>query len=159
MGTRARLVLLALLCLLPSRASADITAFLGSTPSPANRAVKGFAAGAGLIIIAFEFEYANAGEDPVSSAPALWTGMGNVLLQTPVAIAGIQPYVTTGGGLYRERLGERQETSFGVNAGGGVKVSVAGPLRLRLDYRVFTLSGDPLHGRVHRIYAGANLKF
>ncbi len=147
------------LLLLPSRAFADITAFLGSTPTPANRAVKGIAAGAGLIIVAFEFEYATTGEDALDDAPSLRTGMGNVLLQTPVAIGGLQPYLTTGAGLYRERLGDRQETSIGMNAGGGVKISIAGPLRLRLDYRVFTLKGDALNARVHRVYAGANLRF
>ncbi len=159
MGTRVGFLLLLGLCLLPSTASADITAFLGSTPTPANRAVKGVAAGAGLLVVAFEFEYATTGEDPVASAPSLRTGMGNVLIQTPLAIGGVQPYLTTGGGIYRERLADRQETSVGLNVGGGVKVSIAGPLRLRLDYRVFTLRGDPLNARVHRVYAGANLRF
>ncbi len=159
MSTRVGLLLLLGLLLLPSRASADLTAFVGSTPTPANRAVKGFAAGAGLLVVAFEFEYSDTGEDLVSSAPSLRTGMGNLLLQTPLAIGGLQPYLTTGAGIYRESLGDRQETSVGLNAGGGVKVSIAGPLRLRLDYRVFTLRGDPLNARVHRIYAGANLRF
>jgi hypothetical protein len=45
--------------------------------------------------------------------------MGNVLLQTPVAIFGVQPYFTTGAGLYRETLGTHQDTSFGFNTGGG----------------------------------------
>ena len=85
--------------------------------------------------------------------------MGNVLLQTPVAIAGFQPYFTTGAGGYRESLGDRQETNVGVNVGGGVKISIIGPLRLRLDYRVVSLRGDALHSEVHRWYAGANLKF
>ncbi len=159
MRTRAALLLICGLFLVPGTASADITAFIGSTPTPANRPMKGFAVGAGLIIVAFEFEYASTGEDTDSAAPALRTGMGNILLQTPFAIGGFQPYLTTGGGLYRERLGDRQETSVGVNAGGGAKISIAGPLRLRIDYRVFTLRGDPLHERVHRFYAGANLKF
>jgi hypothetical protein len=159
MGIRGGLALVIGLCLLPSQASADITAFLGATPTPANRGVKGVAVGAGLLIVAFEFEYANVTEDPIASAPALRTGMGNVLIQTPLTIAGFQPYLTTGGGLYRERLGERQETSVGLNAGGGVKMSIAGPLRLRLDYREFTLRGDPMHSRVRRFYAGANVKF
>jgi hypothetical protein len=85
--------------------------------------------------------------------------MGNVLLQTPFAIVGLQPYLTTGGGAYRETLGTREETQFAFNTGGGVKVSLIGPLRARLDYRVFKLHGEPLHDVVHRIYAGINLKF
>jgi len=159
MGTRVGLFLLLGLSLLPSPASADITAFVGSTTTPASRVAKGIAAGAGLLIVAFEFEYSDTSEDVAESAPSLRTGMGNVLLQTPLAVGGFQPYLTTGAGLYRERLGERQETSVGLNAGGGVKVSLFGPLRLRLDYRVFTLRGDPLNSRVHRVYAGANLRF
>ena len=30
-----------------------------------------------------------------------------------------------------------------MNNGGGVKIKLAGPLRVRLDYRVFTLRGSP----------------
>ncbi len=92
-------------------------------------------------------------------APSLTTGMGNVLLQTPVAIFGFQPYFTTGGGLYHETLGTHGETSFGLNTGGGVKVSLAGPLRLRVDYRLFKLAGSALYSPVHRVYVGLNLKF
>ena len=142
-----------------SSALADATVFLGGTTTPAMRAVKGFAFGAGLVIVGFEFEYSDTSEDLLERAPSLRTGMGNVLLQTPVAIHGLQPYFTTGGGLYREGLDTASETSFGVNTGGGVKISLAGPIRARLDYRVFTLRGDPLHATVHRLYAGLNLKF
>ena len=85
--------------------------------------------------------------------------MGNVLLQTPVPIAGITPYFTTGGGMYRERLGEDTETSFGLNTGGGAKIRLAGPLRVRFDYRVFTLTGSPRYDTVHRLYVGANIAF
>jgi hypothetical protein len=38
-------------------------------------------------------------------------------------------------------------------------MSLAGPLRLRLDYRVFTLSGDARHSKPQRFYAGLNVKF
>ncbi len=85
--------------------------------------------------------------------------MGNGLLQTPIPIAGLQFYATAGGGVYRERLATLSETNVGVNVGGGVKMSLLGPLRLRVDYRVFTLRGSPLHGNTQRIYAGLNLKF
>src|SRR5262245_52662838 len=159
MAPRLGLCLLVALLFVPSRASADATLFLGTNTSPANRAVRGFAFGAGLLIVAFEVEYANTGEDPFASAPSLRTGMGNVLVQTPLAIGGFQPYLTTGGGLYRERLIDRQETSFGGNVGGGVKIGLVGPIRLRVDYRVFNLRGEPLNSRVHRVYAGANIRF
>ena len=53
--------------------------------------------------------------------------MGNVLIQTPFPIFGLQPYFTTGAGVYRESLGGFSETNFGVNTGGGVKISLIGP--------------------------------
>ena len=140
-------------------AKGSATVFIGGTTTPSNRQVKGFALGAGLLIVGFEFEYANTSEDLDESAPGLRTFMGNVLLQTPIAVMGLQPYFTTGGGGYRETLDTARETHFGVNTGGGVKVSLLGPLRARVDYRVFTLRGSPLHDVVHRFYVGANLKF
>lgn len=150
-------VLLFLLHAVP--ASADATVFLGSTMTPDNRPVKGVSIGVGLLIVGFEFEYADTGEATDDAAPSLRTGMGNVLLQTPIPLGGLQFYVTTGAGLYRERLGELQETHVGFNTGGGVKVSLLGPLRARIDYRLFNLRGDPLHATVHRLYAGLNLAF
>jgi len=72
---------------------------------------------------------------------------------------GFQPYFTTGGGVYNETLGAHDETGIAVNTGGGVKVSLAGPVRLRVDYRVFKLGSGALYSPSHRIYAGVNLKF
>jgi hypothetical protein len=143
----------------PQPAAADITAFLGITPTPDNRAVRGIAVGFGLLVIGFEFEYSSAVEDEVEALPSLQTGSGNLLVQTPIEVGGIQLYGTVGGGVYRERLLARQETHFTSNLGGGVKVRLAGPLRLRLDYRLFRLQGSPLHSTYHRVYAGANLGF
>lgn len=153
------LLLASLLVGAASPAFADATAFIGATTTPANRAVKGFALGIGLLVVGFEFEYASTSEEPRDAAPALRTGMGNVLLQTPFPIFGLQPYVTTGAGGYRETLDTHQETHVGLNTGGGVKVSLLGPVRARIDYRVFNLRGEPLHATVHRVYAGVNLKF
>ena len=138
---------------------ADVTAFIGSTTTPANRAVKGLALGVGLLIVGFEFEFAETGEVLADAAPSLRTGMGNVLLQSPIPVAGMQFYLTTGTGMYRERLGTLQETNFGFNSGGGAKITLLGPIRARLDYRVFKLRGEPLHAVVHRVYAGLNFAF
>ena len=41
----------------------------------------------------------------------------------------------------------------------GVKVSLAGPFRLRVDYRIFKLGSGALNSPTHRVYAGLNLKF
>jgi opacity protein-like surface antigen len=156
-----QLAIAALLFLIASPARADITVFIGANTTPANRQVRGAALGMGLLIVGFEFEYADTTDktDTFVKAPSLKTGMGNVLLQTPVAFYGFQPYFTTGAGLYRETLGTHQDTSVGFNTGGGVKVSLAGPLRLRVDYRVFKLGSGALYSPAHRIYAGLNLKF
>ncbi len=143
----------------PSIASADITAFLGTNPTPTNRLTTGFGIGAGLIIVGFEFEYAHTREDEEELSPSLRTYMFNGLVQTPVPIAGMQFYGTAGAGVYRETLLDDSETNVGINVGGGVKMSLAGPLRLRFDYRIFTLQGDPRHSKPQRFYAGLNLKF
>jgi opacity protein-like surface antigen len=155
---------LLMVLLTPSMASADITAFLGVNGTPTNRPVKGFAVGAGLLVVGFEFEYANTNEDLTNGselAPGLRTFMFNGLVQTPFAIARLQPYATAGAGAYRETLSipDISETNVGINVGGGVKMSLAGPLRLRFDYRVLTLKGNALHPTVQRFYAGVNLKF
>ena len=150
---------LALLLVVPARASGDVTVFLGANTSPANRAAKGLAIGAGLLIIGFEFEYADTTDDPATAAPSLKTGTGNMLLQTPVAIAGIQPYFEIGGGVYQEELGSVSNTGFVGSTGGGVKISLVGPIRLRVDYRVFTLKNGARTSPAHRVYAGVNLKF
>ena len=163
-------VLLGVLAI-PSTASADLTAFLGVNPTPTNRTVQGFAVGTGLIVVAFltigllistvafEFEYAHTNEDVTEGSPSLRTFMFNGLVQTPVPIAGMQFYGTAGAGGYRETLNDNSETNVGVNVGGGVKMNLVGPLRLRLDYRVTTLKGDARYPKPHRFYAGVNFKF
>jgi opacity protein-like surface antigen len=148
----------ALSLFLPSAASADVTAFLGATPTPSARVVKGFAAGMGLVVVGFEFEYAHTNDDLSNRAPSLRTFMFNGLVQTPIPIGGLQFYGTAGGGVFREKL-DVSETNVGINVGGGVKMSLVGPLRLRFDYRVFTLRGTPLYSKPQRFYAGINLKF
>ena len=156
---RQLLIVVLLVLFSAAPAFADATVFIGSTMTPENRPAKGLAIGAGLVIIGFEFEYASTGETPEDAAPSLMTGMGNVLLQTPFPVAGMQFYVTTGAGGYRERLGSFQETHVGMNTGGGAKITLLGPIRARIDYRIFNLRGEPLHSVVHRVYAGLNLAF
>jgi hypothetical protein len=161
MGIRKPILAATLLAVMamPSDAFADLTAFLGVNPTPTNRPARGFAIGAGLIIVGFEFEYSSSSDDLDELSPRLQTYMGNGLIQTPVPLAGMQFYATAGGGVYRETLFDESATNVGVNIGGGVKVSLLGPLRLRLDYRLFTLQGDPRHAKPQRFYAGLNLKF
>jgi opacity protein-like surface antigen len=147
----------------PTPARADATVFFSFTPTTEPRTGWGAALGGGFLIVGFEFEYARASEDSDAAAPSITTGTGSVYVQTPTP--GIQFYATIGAGVYRERLtdgrgGElHQETSFTTSIGGGAKIGLAGPLRLRLDYRFFTLAGDPISDNPHRFYAGANLGF
>lgn len=146
-------------CAVPRPASADATLFLGRITAGADRVVvRGFALGVSLVVVGFEFEYATTNEDKTLLTPSLRTTSGNVFAQT-FELPGFQLYATTGAGLYRERLGSDQETAFLLNNGGGVKVTVAGPIRARVDYRIFNLRGNPRHSTFQRIYAGVNLVF
>jgi hypothetical protein len=137
-------------------ARADVTAFLGLSPTPENHLLRGFSAGVSLLVLGFEFEYAQLSEDATEQLPGLKTYSGNVLVQTPTST---QLYATLGAGGYRENLGDVQETHMGINVGGGVKVSLVGPLRVRFDYRIFQLRGTPIHSRYQRFYVGGNIAF
>lgn len=139
-------------------ASADLTAFVGSTLTPANRPARGVAVSVSLLFVGFEFEFSDTAADTSAGAPSLRSAMFNIQVQTP-RVAGVQVYGTAGGGLYQEQLAERKKTNLGTNAGGGVKVPLMGPIGVRLDYRVFALRGSPLYTQVQRIYVGANLAF
>jgi opacity protein-like surface antigen len=179
-------LLCALLLLLAGSAPAraDITVFLGGSrvnTAPANpesdkstRLDKGFAVGLSLVIIGFEFEWATMAGDELQEntcvtasdfralcVPSLTTGMGNVLLQTPHGLAPFQVYGTVGAGFYKERYSPFDESDYGggTNVGGGVKIDLVGPLRVRLDYRLFKLANDAFHDTSQRFYAGANLAF
>jgi hypothetical protein len=151
-------------CLLPlilllvstTPARADVTAFLGLSPTPENHLLRGFSGGVSLIVIGFEFEYAHLSEDDAEQLPGLKTYSGNVLVQTPTST---QLYATIGAGGYQESLGETQETHVGINIGGGVKIPLLGPLRVRVDYRIFQLRGTPIHSTYQRFYVGGNVAF
>lgn len=159
---RTRLVVaccLAGLLTAPAGATADITAFLSTSVAPGGQFGRGLAGGTGLVAIGFEVEVAHMVEGLDSGDPALTTGTANLLVQTPLEVSRTQFYATTGLGLYRERLQSRQETSALVCAGGGAKIRVTGPLKLRIDYRLFRLRGSPVRQTAHRLYAGATLGF
>ena len=110
-------------------------------------------------MIGFEFEYSDTAADEMAGAPGFRTGMFNLLLQTPFGVSGLQFYGTVGAGLYQETGGGFEATNAGGNTGVGVKIAVAGPIRMRLDYRVFKLRGTPQHETHQRLYAGLNLGF
>ena len=140
-------------------ASADLTAFIGSTESPSRRTVRGAALGVSLAVVGFEFEYSDTTENAPTSAPALQSSMFNLLVQTPFAVSRLQFYGTIGGGLYRERVGGGEDTGFGSNVGAGLKVTLVGPVRVRIDYRAFRLGRDSVARSPQRVYVGLNLAF
>ena len=140
----------------PAPASADVTFFLGFSPTPDYRLTRGIAAGINMAIVGFEFDYSFTSADETDGVPSLRTGMMNVLVMTPTKT---QLYVTAGGGAFRESLNGASTTNFGTNIGGGAKIGIAGPLRLRLDYRVFRLRGTPVQQTSQRFYAGVNFSF
>jgi hypothetical protein len=139
-------------------ASADITAFFGVTPTTSTRTARGLALGGGALFFGFEFEYSNITEDTEHRAPSLKTGSGNLVLQT-LPVGGFQLYGTAGGGYASEELAGVSHGYFASNFGGGVKIRLVGPLRLRVDYRLLRLTGSPIVETYHRFYAGANLAF
>ena len=154
------LLLVVLVASIAKPVFADATLFVGPNHTPENRPSAGVSLGLSLLIVGFEFEYTSTQEDRLTNAPSLKTSMFNILVQTPFSsLAGLQFYATTGGGYYREESIGSLQTSLGSNVGGGVKVPLTGPFRLRLDYRLFSLKGPALHPRPQRIYAGLNLSF
>jgi hypothetical protein len=149
------------IALAPAPCRADVTAFLGVNTEPTNRPVVGVAAGAGLLlVVGFEIEFMSAREDLEAGAPSLRTGMGNVYAQNPIPINGLQFYATVGAGVYREAFADAGSTfNVGTNVGGGVKITLKTPLKLRLDYRVFSLLGSAQYTNPQRVYAGLTLAF
>jgi opacity protein-like surface antigen len=149
-------------------ARADLTAFLGAQGSPSVRSTWGAAVGSGVLVIGFEVEFAQAHADDDcftgtdTCAPSLRTGMFNVLVQTPRGIIPrAQLYATVGGGYYRERFEslDIQATGAATNFGGGVKIDLAGPLRVRIDYRLFKLGSEAFYEHPQRVSVGLNLAF
>ena len=145
---------------LAGTAFADLTAFAGSESVQARWTTRGIALGFSLRLIGIEFEYAGAPGDPPTRVASLETGMINLLVHTPLdGLRRFQFYGTFGAGVYRARLDTSESRNAGVNAGGGVKVTLAGPFRLRLDYRRFALRGARRGRPPQRVYAGLTLAF
>ena len=157
---RPFLFALGLVAVAAAPARADLTGFVGFGTEPATRPMFGVAGGFSLIVIGFEFEYMKVSEDLTDGAPSLRTGTGAVYVQNPIPVAGMQFYGIAAGGIYHESFEDiRSNTNVTTNLGGGVKIKLVGPLRLRLDYRVQFLYGDALYTKPQRFYAGLNLAF
>jgi opacity protein-like surface antigen len=162
---RGVVALLALVCLLAMAAQAqagfNLTGFLGTTTAPTTRGTQGLAVAVSFVVVGVEFEYAAMSEDVKERVPASMSGMFNVMVQTPIRVARMQFYGTVGAGVYSELLTQpdRRHTNVGLNYGGGVNIRVSGPLRARLDYRLFNFNGSPRVPSPQRFYAGLGLAF
>jgi hypothetical protein len=143
------------LCLLarPAPAHADITAFLGFTPTTDARQARGLAVGVSALIFGGEFEWSDIQD--TTSGPGLRTVTFNGQLLTPGRKTQI--YLTFGIGRYTEELAGVERSDSTSSIGAGVKTRLLGPLKLRLDYRVFTLHGAPRVKHPKRFYAGLAL--
>lgn len=159
------LLALTLIAATPAPARADITGFLGgirrtatgSTASTSTYGMHGISIGIGLLVVGFEVEGALQQEDTVKKISGLKTGMANILVQTPTSSA--QLYATAGAGIYQESASLITNTDLATNIGGGVKIGITGPLRLRIDYRLIHFRDKASDDYVHRLYVGANIKF
>jgi hypothetical protein len=137
----------------------NATAFAGAAMTPDPHVAIGIAVGLRPrpTPVALEFEYSRSGSDPAEGVPAIVTFSGNVLLQFPVQASRYQFYGTFGVGVYGLSLDSKSSEPEGVwNFGGGAKITVAGPLKLRVDYRAFRLAPIPreYHSNEHRLYLG-----
>ena len=157
-GCRLSFTLLLLLGAGAGPASADLTVFAGRTAP--DHTTHGAALGISLRPVGLEFEYAGMPAAGSDEKPARRTGLFNLIFSTPLnRIRRLQLYGAVGGGLYHERAEPHAETNLAASAGGGVSISLAGPLRLRIDYRFLVLRDATSDRRPRRVYAGLNMLF
>ena len=141
----------------PAPARADVTAFWGFTPTTSTRDTRGFSVGLNSAVFGGEYEWARQSEETSENAPGLQTHMFNGMLITPGRKISI--YLSGGFGRYTETLNQTDRTGSATNFGAGLKYRLAGPIKLRFDYRAFSLKGTPLVKNPKRFYAGLTLAF
>ena len=156
-GRRLTFALLLFLGAGTGPASADLTVFAGH--SAPEHGILGAALGVSLRRVGLEFEYAGTSPTRPDTNPPRQTALFNLTVNAPLdRIRRFQIYGAVGGGLYRERAGTRAETRPAASAGGGVRIALRGPLRLRIDYRLLALRGATGR-RPRRLYAGLDVPF
>jgi hypothetical protein len=125
-------------------ARADATLFVGMDTEAASRPALGVAVGRCPGMFGFELEYAGTLGHPTEGKPSVRTVTANLLVQTTLPIHWTQFYGIAGFGVYGETIGNGKgsgEIASG-DIGVGAKITLAGPLKLRLDYRVFLLGAS-----------------
>ena len=161
-----RLGLLLLFALSPRAARADGTFLIGAMYTDRSRPAIGWAYSYCPSLVGFEIEYfgTRPGDDQDRASAG---GILSSVIVQPVRDGRIQPYGIGGFGLYGETYASGGGTgeALAKNFGGGVKIALAGPLRLRIDYRVFMLgslgdaSGPPGTMYPQRLALGLHVVF
>ena len=162
----AAILLLAGLALVGQRvpARADVTAFLGVTPTPSNHSVRGFSAGLSLLIVGFEFEVRPHRRKTSSrDCPRSRPGRATCSCRHPVEIAGTTFYGTAGAGGYSEALGNgslvHDESQVATNVGGGARFGSSVPFACASTTGYSSSRARRSNSIYQRFYVGANLKF
>ena len=169
MGLRALSAasLVAFVLMNPVTARADATVLVGLKSVKGLRPSCGFSFGHRPSVVGFEIEYLSTlGE----TAPGDYSAGGIFvsLIVQPVTISNVQIFAVGGFGVWGEGFkGGKGTGVFNAgNVGGGVLVPLAGPLRLRLDYRLFLLGKADETGAIapsskhpQRIAAGLHFAF
>lgn len=144
-------------------AAADLTFAVGmqrpSAPHPSVAVAWGWWPGT----VGFEIEYAGSVGRASNSTPSTGSASVNLLVRTPWRIGAGRVYAVGGIAAYGE-----QRPSGGVGAveaidlGAGTTLRLAGPLHLRLDYRMFVLGrgeGRSKSALPQRLAAALSLSF
>lgn len=147
-------------------AAADATLLFGLQTTSAPHPTVGIAWGHWPGPVGFEVEYAGTVGRATAAKPSVGTIMVNVLVQTPARIHGARVYALGGFGLYGEEGGGRGSGEVSAkDIGVGAAVPLGGPLKLRLDYRLYLLGpgdgslGSPISHHPRRLSAAFSLGF
>jgi hypothetical protein len=133
--------------------------FTGIVPTPAVRPTMGFAVGGGVAPTGFELELARSGSRLSKGAPSLNTYMVNFFGSFPVPVERLRIYAIGGIGIWNEQFEAGHGAGeFGKNLGVGALYEIAGPLKARLDYRVYFLNDSqdahPVYPHPQRLTVG-----
>ena len=149
-------------------AQADAAAFVGAMTAGSPRPAFGVSFGRCPSVFGFEIEYAGTLGAATSTSSSAGGINANIMVQSRSPIHGLQFYGIGGFGLYGETFGSGVGSGeiLAGDIGGGAKIGLAGPLKLRLDYRVFLLGDAPdaargvvVHQHPQRFSVGLSLAF
>lgn len=159
--------LVALVLMNPLSARADATVLVGLMSVDALRPSFGFSFGYRPSAVGFEIEYLST-LGPTTPGHFSAGGIFASVIVQPVTISNVQVFAIGGFGIWGEGFSGGKGTGVldAKNVGGGVLVALAGPMRLRLDYRLFLLgeveevgSIAPRRKHPQRIAAGLHFAF